>query len=888
MYIRKTYLSLIALAVVSTAYGRSLSVKDSVATAKPDSVAPKAESKRKPVDFIVRSLRYHAPLRNEQKPVMVDSTNAKGGKYTEWNASSSLRYLDPQGKRFSTIQMGRDSIYRLPILDKDKDGARFYSFYLAQNTYGKGNLSIEVNTAWELYQDGAMIASGAGAAGVADSIAPYTKSLTLSPRGYNFTLMTKPLPKKEEPKAGADSTAKEDKRIDSILLRIGYTPERKDTVLVHIDHQPVSYPDFDYMTYKGDIFLSGISPSGTYSRLMINKSYNKAFRNETYLYKGTQRIRTLAEPIASARWMPNEDKVYYTRSGALGRELVVVDPLTMEETVLAPNIPQGNFSISASGKKLIYHEYDAGSGGRRSRVHRFESPDERISGYGGKYSISIYDVETGVYTPLTFGNRSVGLVDYHRAEDRFIYAISTPTPDKAPFRRTDYYEVNLRTMKVDTLFLDTRGISDVKYTSRAGSLLVTGSADAFDYIGSTLPKGQPINTFDTQLFLYDQVKALALPLSKSQSLTISRLYPSQTRYEAYINAVVGDQQVLYRLDLASGKYTRLSNKEEVVRNVALASNASKLVYIGQSALNSDRFYAVDGLSGKETLVYDFAKEKQQGVLMGSMKDWDWTAPDGTKIQGRYYLPEDFDPNKKYPMLVYYYGGTTPVNRALESPYSLAMYASLGYVVYSLNPSGSTGYGLEFSARHLNAWGKRTADEIIGAVKDFTKAHSFVNAEKIGCMGASYGGFMTQYLQTQTDIFSAAVSHAGISSLSSYWGEGFWGVGYSAVASYESYPWNNAELYSGQSPLFLAHKINTPLLLIHGMADTNVPVGESWQMFNALRVLGKEVEFVGVDGEDHHILNPERRQQWTNAIMAFFAKYLQDDPSWWKSMFPDKK
>ena len=95
-------------------------------------------------------------------------------------------------------------------------------------------------------------------------------------------------------------------------------------------------------------------------------------------------------------------------------------------------------------------------------------------------------------------------------------------------------------------------------------------------------------------------------------------------------------------------------------------------------------------------------------------------------------------------------------------------------MYVIQPSGTIGFGQEFSARHVNAWGKRTADDIIEGTKQFCKEHPFVDEKRIGCLGASYGGFMTQYLQTQTDIFAAAVSHAGISDVTSYWGEGYWG------------------------------------------------------------------------------------------------------------------
>ncbi|MDE6023588.1 MAG: prolyl oligopeptidase family serine peptidase [Muribaculaceae bacterium] len=147
--------------------------------------------------------------------------------------------------------------------------------------------------------------------------------------------------------------------------------------------------------------------------------------------------------------------------------------------------------------------------------------------------------------------------------------------------------------------------------------------------------------------------------------------------------------------------------------------------------------------------------------------------------------------------------------------------------------------------------------------------------------------MTQYLQTKTDLFAAAVSHAGISDVTSYWGEGNWGYSYNTTAAPESYPWNNPELFTKHGSLFNADKIHTPLLLLHGNADDNVPIGESIQLFNALRILGRDVEFIEVDGENHHILHHDKRKLWHGAQMAWFAKYLQDAPQWWDEVYGSK-
>ena len=105
---------------------------------------------------------------------------------------------------------------------------------------------------------------------------------------------------------------------------------------------------------------------------------------------------------------------------------------------------------------------------------------------------------------------------------------------------------------------------------------------------------------------------------------------------------------------------------------------------------------------------------------------------------------------------------------------------------------------------------------------------------------------------------------------------------------DKYPWTNKHLFVDQSPLYNADKIHTPLLFVHGTADNNVPVGESIQLYTALKLLGRPTAMVLVDGQDHHIIDYEKRLKWQNTIFAWFAKWLQDDGSWWKEMYGEEK
>ncbi|MEE1288187.1 MAG: prolyl oligopeptidase family serine peptidase, partial [Bacteroidaceae bacterium] len=408
------------------------------------------------------------------------------------------------------------------------------------------------------------------------------------------------------------------------------------------------------------------------------------------------------------------------------------------------------------------------------------------------------------------------------------------------------------------------------------------------------PEGMIPNNYEYELFLMDLDTKKVEPLTKDFDPNIKSVQWSVYDNNLYALCENKDQASVFRLDMTekkgqrNGKWEMLQlNEPYISGSISLAKEKPMMVYTGLSGETTDHSWVLDLKKNKHTSLTDLNPTRLAGIAMGTCKDWTYKTERGDSITGCYYLPPYFDETKQYPMLVYYYGGVTPVGRLLESPYNYQAWAAMGYVVYVLQPSGCTGFGQEFAARHSNAWGDYTADDIINGTKQFIKEHPFVNPKKIGCMGASYGGFMTQYLQTRTDIFAAAMSHAGISSIASYWGEGNWGYTYSAAASPNSYPWNNSKLYTEHAPLFNAHKINTPILFMHGTVDNNVPMGESIQMFNALKILGKETAFIMVDGENHYIADHHKRIRWHDSIMAWFQKWLQDDPTWWNDMYPEK-
>ncbi|MGX8707396.1 MAG: S9 family peptidase, partial [Bacteroidales bacterium] len=466
--------------------------------------------------------------------------------------------------------------------------------------------------------------------------------------------------------------------------------------------------------------------------------------------------------------------------------------------------------------------------------------------------------------------------------------VSEERLEKRPTTVMTLYLMDLHTLQAEKLVDRDGFMQGASFSPDGKQVLLSGSPEAFGGIGKNVRKGQTPSMTDIQLYLMDLDTRKIKPLTRDFNPCVSSSEWSRADGQIYLTAENRDHIDLFRLDPKNGKIRQIDIPEELVKGFSLADAAPVMAWYGQSASNSDRLYLMNTKKSKSELCEDLSATILKDVRLGECREWNFKNSKGETVYGRFYLPPDFNPSKKYPMIVNYYGGCSPTSRNFESRYPHHAYAALGYVVYVVAlPSGATGNGQEWSARHVNTAGDGPAQDIIEGTEKFCKEHPFVNPEKIGCIGASYGGFMSQYIPTLTDRFACAISHAGISDHTSYWGFGYWGYSYSETSMANSYPWSDRDLYVNHSPLYLADKINTPILLIHGDADTNVPFNESIQLFTALKLLGKETALVAVKDQNHHILDYAKRLEWQNTIWAWFAKWLQDDPSWWDTLYPPK-
>lgn len=819
----------------------------------------------------VKTLKYAGPYAVAQ-PWMADSVNIKGEAF-------DLKQLLDSPLSFTLLNKGKEVSAAQLLADKQQDALHLASFCVSNTQRTKATIAVEGLEQYRLFVDGEQVAVNGDKA-----------ETILTPSQH--TVVIKYLTRKN---ASADKKS----------IKLTVTAANGAPLSVGDATVKRAYNIYDVICAPNYPSVS-ISPNGKF--IVVRKTWvdRKGNNHSINELRNSQTNRLMATFEESVKWMPSSNKLYFTQkasdSSIAGEEkqdgtlqLITINPLTMEREVLASHLPEGWFQFTPDEKTLIYTLTTEGRK-KDPQVYDVKEPEDRQPGWRERSNLAKYDLASGILQPLTFGYHNIYLMDISADSRYLLIGKEEERLTKRPTSLTSFYRLDLGSMnassattpKVETLIEKGEFLNSAQFSPDGKSILVSASPEAFNGIGKNVEEGQTPSMVDTQLYLMTLSDKKVRPLTKDFNPNVQSVDWSKADGNIYFTAEDKDCVHLFQLNPKSGKFTLLKTPEEYIKSFSLASSAAEMAFSGQSASNADRLYKMNTKALKSQLVDDLSARELKDVELGECKAWNFVNSRGDTLCCRYYLPPHFDAAKKYPMIVNYYGGCSPTSRMFQSRYPHHVYAAMGYVVLVVNPSGATGFGQKFSARHVDTAGEGVAEDIISSTQAFCDEHAFVNRKKIGCIGASYGGFMTQYLQTKTDLFAAAISHAGISDHTSYWGEGYWGYSYSEVSMANEYPWTNKHLFVDQSPLYNADKIHTPLLFVHGTADNNVPVGESIQLYTALKLLGRPTAMVLVDGQDHHIIDYEKRLKWQNTIFAWFAKWLQDDASWWTEMYGDEK
>ncbi len=262
------------------------------------------------------------------------------------------------------------------------------------------------------------------------------------------------------------------------------------------------------------------------------------------------------------------------------------------------------------------------------------------------------------------------------------------------------------------------------------------------------------------------------------------------------------------------------------------------------------------------------------LLLAEPEYLPYTGADGWPMDGWILKPHDFDPAKKYPLILEIHGGPQ-TQYGYGFFHEMQMLVAQGYVVLYTNPRGSCGYGYDFANAVRGAWGEKDSIDILNGV-DALLQRGYIDEQRLGVTGGSYGGFMTNWLIGHTQRFRVAITDRCVTNMASMFGAS--DIGWDlAEENLDAAPWENLESYMHMSPISYVQNIKTPLLIIHSEQDLRCGIEQAEQLFAALKWMGREVLFVRFEGQSHGLSrggHPKSRIERLQHIKNWFEQHLQ--------------
>ena len=339
------------------------------------------------------------------------------------------------------------------------------------------------------------------------------------------------------------------------------------------------------------------------------------------------------------------------------------------------------------------------------------------------------------------------------------------------------------------------------------------------------------------------------------------------------------EQPIVRVTLETGRAEKVPGGD-LVYSLSVSRNGNRLAY-----------RLVDGRTMGDVVMHDLAEKRTTRLTnvnpqlptleVGNLNAISWRSFDGMQIWGLLLTPPGWRPGTKLPLLVYCHGGPNGgVTYGLfpqfmhvvgqVDPYPTEAMASAGFAVLFPMPRGGAGYGEAGQRAIVNAWGEADYKDILAGV-DAVIERGIADPARLGVMGASYGGYMTNWIVTQTGRFKGASAAASISDLADQY---YLGDGGEVMAEYFKRPWEAREAYTAHSPLTFVQKVTTPLLLQHGENDRRVPISNAWKFYRALKALGKTVEFDIYPRSGHVYFEPTMEREAMRRNLEWFTRWIK--------------
>ncbi len=260
--------------------------------------------------------------------------------------------------------------------------------------------------------------------------------------------------------------------------------------------------------------------------------------------------------------------------------------------------------------------------------------------------------------------------------------------------------------------------------------------------------------------------------------------------------------------------------------------------------------------------------------LAPLEEFWFNGAEGTSVHGFLQRPPDFDPQKKYPVVLTIHGGPQGMwaDRFMLTWFTFPLVSAPGYVGVFINPRGSTGYGSQFREQVSEDYGGRCYQDLMLGLDYVLANYPFTDKTRLAAIGGSFGGYSVNWIMGQTDRFDCIVSHASLYNLESFWGatEELWFPEW----DFGGTPWQAPQLYDKWSPSQYAPKFSTPTLVTQGELDFRVPYTQSLQLFTALKRQQIPARLVIFPDEGHVISSPQNNIRWWREMHRWLAAYLE--------------
>lgn len=367
-----------------------------------------------------------------------------------------------------------------------------------------------------------------------------------------------------------------------------------------------------------------------------------------------------------------------------------------------------------------------------------------------------------------------------------------------------------------------------------------------------------------RLMLYERTSGNITQLTDGNDLSVNDAVWSTDAKSVFFNAEEKSNESIFKIGMATKKIEPLINKG-YNHSLRLTPDGKRLVFLKEAINRPAEVYRMD-VDGKNLQQLSTTNDTSLAQLDLSAKEDFWfEGAGGTKVHGFFVKPPAFDRLKKYPVILLVHGGPQGQwNDGITYRWNAQLFASRGYVVVMVNPRGSTGYGQPFTDEISGDWGGKVYTDLMNGLDYFLKTYSFADANRVAAAGASYGGYMVNWIAGHTDRFKALVSHDGMFNPWSAYGttEELWFNEW----EFGGTPYKNQELFNKWSPLLSADKMKTPMLVIHGQLDYRLDVSEGIQLFTALQRLGVKSKMLYFPDEGHWVLKPQNSELWYKTVL----------------------